>query len=65
MDNIQTEIQKTISLRSFFVFLFVPTHFHTYVQIPTSGEGEEENTEEEEWVDVDGNAFDLFEVDED
>ena len=28
-------------------------------------EGEEEDTDEEEWVDADGNAFDLFETDED
>ena len=28
-------------------------------------EGEEEDTDEEEWVDADGNAFDLFEIDED
>ena len=28
-------------------------------------EGEEEDTDEEEWVDAYGNAFDLFEIDED
>ena len=28
-------------------------------------EGEEKDTDEEEWVDTDGNAFDLFEIDED
>ena len=28
-------------------------------------EGEEEDTDEEEWVGADGNAFDLFEIDED
>ena len=28
-------------------------------------EGEEEDTDEEEWVDADGNAFDLFETDKD
>ena len=28
-------------------------------------EGEEENNNVEEWVDADGNAFDLFEIDED
>ena len=28
-------------------------------------EGEEEDTDEEEWVDADRNVFDLFEIDED
>ena len=28
-------------------------------------EGEEENNNVEEWVDADGNPFDLFEIDED
>ena len=28
-------------------------------------EGEEEDTDEEEWVDTYRNAFDLFEIDED
>ena len=28
-------------------------------------EREEEDTDEEEWVDANGNAFDLFEIDED
>ena len=28
-------------------------------------EGEEQDTDEEEWVDADGNVFDLFETDED
>ena len=28
-------------------------------------EGEEEDTDEEVWVDADGNAFDLFKIDED
>ena len=28
-------------------------------------EGEKEDTDEEEWVDANGNAFDLFEIDED
>ena len=27
--------------------------------------GEEEDTDEEEWVDADGDAFNLFEIDED
>ena len=27
--------------------------------------GEEEDTDKEEWVDADGNTFDLFEIDKD
>ena len=35
-------------------------HWLMYIHV-----GKEEDTDEEEWVDADGNAFDLFEIDED